>query len=151
MKRLLIAILATSLITGFATANEGKEGDWKQRHHEQMEQALSQIPQDKATLVRNWMQQMKQERKAAHQQLKELHKQVKTIASAETFDKGAFLAKMTQIRQIKSQRAEKYALTAADLGEKLTAQERNTLLKAFKGHDGHGHHNEKQEDQHHSN
>ncbi|MGR6035516.1 MAG: periplasmic heavy metal sensor [Candidatus Nitrosoglobus sp.] len=141
MKKLLIGILATSLIAGSAIAVEtgAKKENCKYRHHEQIEKALSELPKDKATLVRNWMQQMKQERKASHKQLKGLYQQVKELAAAEKFDKEAFLAKMAQIRQLKDQRALKYAEAAANVAAQLTAKERTTLLKAFsKGQ--HGYH-----------
>lgn len=148
MKKLLIGILATSLIAGSAIAVEpgAKKENCKYRHHEQIEKALSELPKDKATLVRNWMQQMKQERKASHKQLKGLYQQVKELAAAEKFDKEAFLAKMAQIRQLKDQRSLKYAESAANVAAQLTAKERTTLLKAFsKGQ--HGYH-AKQGEQH---
>jgi Spy/CpxP family protein refolding chaperone len=143
MRKLLTGILAASLITGSAIAVDSgaKEGNCKYRHHEQIEKALSELPKDKATLVRNWMQQMKQERKASHKQIKELYRQVKQLAMAENFDKEAFLAKMAQIRQLKDQRAQKYAEAAANVAAQLTAKERTALLKASsKGQHGHGHH-----------
>jgi uncharacterized membrane protein len=141
MRKLLIGILATLLIAGSAIAVEpgAKKENCKYRHHEQIEQALSELPKEKAALVRNWMQQMKQEKRASHKQLQELYRQVKQLAMAEKFDKEAFLAKMAQIRQLKNQRAQKYAEAAANVAAQLTAKERTTLLKAFsKGQ--HGHH-----------
>ena len=121
MKKLLMAVTALSLISSVALADG--HGD----HKDKMKAALSQLPPEKAELVKATFKEMREERKA-YKGEKEAHRaEMKALLTAPTFDKSAFIAKAKEKMSAHQTRKLKGVERMANLAEKLTQEERKIL------------------------
>ena len=126
--------------TAFAHYSEwyGKEG--QETAPTYMNDALSQLPKQKAADFRDTMSAAQENNKDLQEQLYRLHDSLHAILVAPTFDRDAFLNKRAEIQRVHDQmetnRTEAFASAVSDLSQ----QERMTLTRALHHGHEHGHH-----------
>lgn len=154
MKRYLAttALILTMAVGGISMA-EHHEGPG---HHkgmpQQMEEALSKLPAEKAELVKSAFKEMREGRKEKHESMKADHEALRNLLKAEEFDRSAYLSKAAELDKKKLAQKAKFHEKIADIAEQLTAKERTILIEAmpkpgrhhgrYKGRQGGEHHKE---------
>ena len=132
MKKLLstTAIVLCLNLTAIAAAHEGYKAPF--------EDALSNLPEQKAEAFRNTMKQTHDKNAALYDQMKKLHDDLYTITTAEKFDKKAYIAKNKELQAVY---AKMNATRGAAMGtalSNLSQDERKTVADAMR--DMHKHH-----------
>lgn len=130
------ALAAALAVSGMAQADPGMGGKHHRmgKHHERFQEALKELPDDKAKLVEEHFAKTREAHKAERQKLRGLYKELRELATAPQFDKTAYLTKSSEIDTLRStlrkQRDESFATVASE----LTQKERESLVKIFRGH-----------------
>lgn len=134
-KLLTAAALALAIAVGGFTVSSAD--DHKSGFPKKFEEKISKLPKDKQELVKKSFEEGKAERKANWEKAKTLREEVKTILTAEKFDKDAFLAKSKEIAALKAESQTKGAERFADLASKMNVEERKILAEIMpKGRKG---------------
>lgn len=140
MKPTLSMLLMASLLALPAWAGDKDAACGENHWHkgkQRFEQAISSLPAEKATLVRETMAKSKEKSTALKEESAKLHEEIRAISTAEKFDRSAFLAKRERLRAIRNEMGAAWDQAMADVGEKLTAEERRALAAAMpKRHHG---------------
>lgn len=131
-------LATTALVLSLAAAPAfAAPGDAAARHEggkARIEAALSQLPAEKASLVKDFMEKQKAAGKARHEQIRTLRKDMRELLVAREFDKNAYLAKSRQLQQLQAESQTARAAGLADVASKLTQEERMILADAMKPH-----------------
>jgi uncharacterized membrane protein len=131
MEPLMKRIFATSVFSTLlllSTAAYAEHEPMHPGHPGMMSEKLAGLPESKQSLIKASMQEGRKEAKPIMEKIHALHGELKTIATATQFDKGAFLEKSKQLQalhnQLQSMRNERIAM----LGTQLSAEERKSLI-----------------------
>jgi len=141
MKHLLstTALVLTLAFSGMAYAHDGHDG------HDgpppPFEAGLSKLPQKDADAFRATMKASHEKDKALFEQMHKLHDELHDIMTAETFDKGAFIAKSKELNVLHDKMHAHMTEAFATALSQLSQDERKTMADAMKhGHHGMHHH-----------
>lgn len=127
----LFATSAIILALATGTAEAKGMGCWHGGMHKRMEEALSQLPKEKADMVRDTMDKSHGTNKAKWEQLRALRKEKRALVVAPTFDKEAYLAKVKQIQDLMMDSHTSGSAAFADALAQLNQEERQTLMDAL--------------------
>lgn len=94
-----------------------------------MQEALKAFPPEKAELVKGTFKEMREERKASREKHKAHRDEMKTLLTAPSFNKSAFLAKAKEMSSIHGSKKIKGAERIANLAEQLNQAERQALAE----------------------
>ncbi len=132
MKKLLAAtaILLAIASNGYAADNaQGKLEGYRAHKKEQ----LAKLPAEKRTLVEKALEEGREARKASREDFKKLHEEVRTILTAPTFDKSAYLAKTKQLQELMEKNHTAMTERFAEIATKLNQEERKILADILPG------------------
>ncbi len=137
MKKLLLTtamVLALGAGHALAEPDAPPPGD---HHAQRFEQTLSQLPKDKADLIRNDFNQARAQNEPFHAQLESLHKERIALLSADKFDKKAYLANIRKTQKLHDTMQMNRTEAFASALTKLTAPERKILVDSMHEMDEH--------------
>lgn len=132
MKKLLATVaMATLFIAGAANAGE---------HKAKMEAAIAKLPAEKAEMVKETFDEMREERKALWKTHKAEREEMKSLMVAPEFNKSAFVSKAEKMAEKHKVMKVKKANRIADVATQLNQEERKILMEAMprKGKYKHG-------------
>ncbi len=144
MKKLLTTtalILALAGTQALAEGDKGEDSFKGPRRH--MEEALSQLPEEKEKLAHETLRKAREDNKVTREQIKTLREESKAILTAQEFDRKAFLAKSDEIHALHNSMRKNMNNAVADLAEQFTVEERKILAEAVPGKPKRGHHRAK--------
>jgi len=96
-----------------------------------MEKAISRLPHDKAEEFRDSLQSAHEENKDLYEQMRQLHRQMHDIMTADTFDEDAFVSKGEELRQTHDKIAENLDAAFAYALSELSPAQRQMMARAF--------------------
>ena len=133
MKKLLAtsAIIITMATAGVSLAEHHMGEGAHRGMPPQMEQALSKLPEAKATMVKQLFTDMREQRQAKREGMKAAHEQLRDMLKAKDFDKQEFLEAAAQVDKLKLENKMQFHQKLADVASKLTAEERAILVEAM--------------------
>ncbi|MDG1286672.1 MAG: periplasmic heavy metal sensor [Rickettsiales bacterium] len=123
MKKIFLTTAALVMISGAVMA--AQSGD----HKAKMQEALKAFPPEKAELVKATFKEMREERKANKDKHKAHRDAMKSLLTAPSFDKSAFLAKAKEMTQMHGSKKLVSAERIANLAEQLNQEEREALAE----------------------
>lgn len=149
MKKILATTLLVSMVGFGGMASAESHGDRHERKGPPplMERTLEKLPDDKAALVRNFLQEMREGHKEKWQEMKQDREEMRALLTAETFDKEAFLRRAKETHKAKEKAKWQHHEKMAELASKLNAEERRILADAMSERMKHRHPREKGERQ----
>ena len=132
MKKLLMtaALVSSITLSGLAYAVENAPAG--SDHGGFFSESLSKLPEAKATAFKATMKQSREQNKDLFAQEKKIHEDLRTLMTAKTFDKDAFIAKDKELQQLRDQMSENRSKAFADALSGLTQDERTSLADAMK-------------------
>jgi uncharacterized membrane protein len=140
--QLLTATLLSGAIAlaGAAYAESGKDthkrGEWAKHR---LEQQAAKLPPEKAKILQDAMKGVHDKNEAIFTQVKKLREEGRTLMTAPTFDKAAWLANSNEIMKLQGQAQSNRQEAFAGVAAQLTADERKALAsvhhKRSKGDD----------------
>ncbi len=122
------AVALALTFAGAANADDHRSGEGAMPH---FEQALSKLPEAKAETFRASLKQAHDQHAPIYEQTHKLHDELKTILTAPTFDKDAFIAKHKQLQGLYDQMRAHMTEAFADAAAKLSLEERKTLADSM--------------------
>jgi uncharacterized membrane protein len=134
------AILMSLALPGAAFADHTEDhAKGGEAYHEHMQEVLSQLPAEKATLFKDTMKATREKNKPLRDQLHKLYSDRDAILTADKFDKDAFNAKNAELDKIYDQMRANTNQSFVSVAAQFTADERKVLAKIHKEpmkHDG---------------
>lgn len=125
-------------LTSAAPAGEAKAPVQEMMKKGQKMQAPMQLSEEKAKLVHETMSKMHEDNKDSFEKMGALHKEMREIMKAPTFDKEAYLEKSAEIQSVHAKIAEARAKAVAEVAGKLTPEERESIERPMMMHQRHG-------------
>lgn len=111
-----------------------------------IKEALEKLPAERAELIQSTMAELRENRKAGWESMKNAREEMQALLTAETFDKTAFLEKAGQINESRSRAKLEKQQAIAELASQLNADERKILVDMVqhkRKHHGHKKHGER--------
>ena len=100
--------------------------------------AICKLPKNDAAQFRDTMKEAREDNKPLEERISKLHGDLHAILTADSFDKGAFLAKRKEVQQLHDQMETNMTEAFASAVDGLTQEERVTLTRALHhDHDKH--------------
>lgn len=123
MKKLLATVVIASLaFSGSAFA---------ENHKAKMKEVLSNLPPEKAEIVKKTLKDMREQRKANRDAHKAERDEMKALMTAPSFDKSAFVGKAEALAEKRKASKVNRAKRIADVAEQLNQEERKLLMDAL--------------------
>jgi len=144
----LIALLSLSSAV-YAHDEDGntKHADWA-AHHE-FEGDAHRLPEDKMQILHQAMKASFEKDKGLHQQEHKLHKELRDVIKADSFDEKAFLSLNAKLESIHDQIHKDQLQAFASVAGQFTPEEREAVVRMHHEHEHHMHHGMHQAGWHH--
>lgn len=134
MKKMLLTAAAVLALSSGAAMAEWKNCPHHSDSEARIEEALSGLPEDKATLIKTTLSELREEGKSMWSSKKEKRQAMQNLLTAETFDKDAYMAKAKEIQESRASMFLSHQERIAELASQLNAEERAALAKAMPKH-----------------
>jgi uncharacterized membrane protein len=131
----LVLLLATSTV---AIADDTTSGKSEGSHHAFMDNALSKLPEASATKFRETMHKSREKDDDLATKSHGLQDELKSLLTAKTFDKSAYLSKSKELSKLRSTMQDHRTKAFATAASHLSQEDRTVLAENM--HQGYAHH-----------